>query len=115
MTKLIWKTSKLNPPYWWQLHLAGGMITISIQYREKFYSPTGETEHSGYHVQIGQGYDARRNILPSLPEAKTWGIQAAKKVLKEIRQEFQPEIPWLLLTCLGGAIALHIIWMLLFN
>lgn len=115
MTKLIWETSSLKPPHWWQLHLAEGIITVTIQYREKFYSSTGEAEHSGYHVQIGQGWDARRNILPSLAEAKSWGIQAAKEVLKEIHQELQPEIPWLLLACLGGAIALQVAWILLFN
>ncbi len=115
MGKLVWETSKLNPPHWWQLHLAKGLMTVSIQYRESFYSPTGNTEHPGYHVQIGQGWDARRNILPNLDEAKAWGIQAACIALLEIKQELKPkpEIPWLLWTCLGGAVALQVAWILL--
>ena len=117
MSRFIWQTSSLNPPHWWQLHLANGLITVSIQYREKFYSPVGQEKLSGYHVQIGQGWNARTNILPSLDEAKAWGIQTVCIALVEIEQELKPktEIPWLLWGCLVGAIALQVVWLLLFN
>lgn len=117
MTKPTWQTSSLKPPHWWQLHLANGMITISIQYRETFDFPVGDKKiqifkQSGYHTQVGEGWAARRNVLSTLPEAKAWGIQAAHDVLKDINQELKPEIPWLLWICLIGAIALHISWVL---
>lgn len=115
MTKLVWETSKLNPPTWWQLHLANGLLTISIQYRERFDFSVGDKifKQTGYHAQIGVGLASIQNVLPTLGEAKAWGIQTANEALKEISQELKPEIPWLLWACLGGAIALHAIWLLL--
>ena len=103
MTKYTWETSSLNPPHWWQMRLGDGLITISIRYGTI-------ANEFGYHVDIGSGLSIRRNVLPTLPQAKSWGIQTARSALKEMYQELKPEIPWLLLICLMGAIALHVVW-----
>lgn len=108
MTKFNWETSKLNPPLWWQLHLGGGLIVVTIVHRPKGQEP-------GYHTSVGNGLATRGNVLLTLEQAKSWGTQSAAEALREMQQELQPEIYWLLLACLVGAIDLHAAWILLFN
>ncbi|QKQ76576.1 hypothetical protein [Nostoc sp. TCL240-02] len=108
MNKLNWEISKLNPPLWWQLHLGEGLIVITIVHRPNAQEP-------GYHASVGNGLATRGNVLSTLGQAKSWGIESAGVALKEMSNELQPENPWLLWTCLVGAIALQAIWLLLFN
>jgi hypothetical protein len=101
MNKLIWETSSHNPPRWWQTRLGDGLIPISIQLVQ-----------SGYCVTLGMGLATKSRTLPTLSQAKFWGVQSADKVLGEMRQELKRESPWLLFVCLVSAIALHAIWII---
>ncbi|WP_414755564.1 hypothetical protein [Anabaena sp. CCY 9910] len=98
-----WQASKLNPPIWWQAHLAGGLLEISIQYYK----------HE-YHASIGRGLSMRQATFPTLSEAQQWGTSEARKVVKQIYLELRPTRYYLIEVCLALAILLLLIWLYAF-
>ncbi|MBD2364461.1 hypothetical protein H6G36_25365 [Anabaena minutissima FACHB-250] len=95
-----WEQSSLNPPIWWQLRLAEGMLNISIRLHS----------NGCYCASIGTGYHTREAAFSTLQDAKKWGMKEARKVLKAMDRELVSRY-YLLETCLVIAIALGVVWL----
>ncbi|ACC81166.1 hypothetical protein [Nostoc punctiforme] len=67
----------------------------------------------GYYAFIGTGMRVQVMKFHTLPEAKAWLLKQLKLSLDKMQSEMQPEIPWLLWGCLGGAFALLATWRML--
>lgn len=96
-----WEKSNLNPPIWWQLRLAGGMLQVSVRHYQ-----------GDYLASVGVGYQTREAAFPTLEEAQRWGIREARKVAIQVFWATFPTRYPLLEVCLFGAIALGAIWLL---